>query len=91
MDSAEFPKFGIALLPLRFKRAPVKPEALQQVTPSGAQPLTHAALAVNPISQAWVSRMAGWDGAMAVPALEVCERTKADNERKIPPEVKAQP
>jgi hypothetical protein len=52
MGPVEFAEFGIALLPLRFKRSPIKPEALQQVTPLGAQALGRVALAINPTSEA---------------------------------------
>lgn len=90
MGPAEFAKFGIALLPLRFIHAPIKPEALQQVTPSGTQALSRAALPLNPTSEACASGIAEWDVAMAVPALKVRECTETNNERKIPAEVKAQ-
>jgi hypothetical protein len=90
MDLAEFAKFGIPLLPLRFIRTPIKPEPLQQVTPLGAQALSRSALAANPGSQTRASGLAEWEVAVAVPMLEVRERAEPNNEREIPPEVKAQ-
>lgn len=88
-DPAEFAKLGIALLPLRFIRTPIKPETLQQVPPLGAQPLSRTALAANPTGEGFAAGL-GWDDAMAVPALEVRECAEPNHKRKIPAEVKVQ-